>query len=227
MQESTKDEIVLKGHGNLKKDIFEPILEYIYSGKMDVQSKDTDTIMEILGEAHYFSMSELVDEILAYLKEANQDNLIKWSFKMLLFAETHSNHNLKEECFKELEVYPDKAILDEDLGRLSAKTLEELISRDSFSALEENIFHAVIRWIMTFKPGVAQPLEDGPCPEVKSLLAAVRLSQFNESFLEAQWLRKYFSADKILDALVLRKSNCFLKRKDRGVPRTVPRKSIL
>ncbi len=217
MQESTLDEIELKGHGNLKKEIFEPILKYIYSGNMEVGSRENDTIMEILSEALFFSMSELVDEILAYLKESNKDNRIQWVFQMLPFAEKHSNNKLKEECFKELEVDPDTAIKDDETMNLSAKTLKELISRNSFWALEEHIAFAVINWAKKNKPRVPMPLNSAKeWPEVASLARAVRLSQLNESSLEA--LRRYFPDEQVLDAMFLRKYTSHRQRRDRGLP---------
>ncbi len=217
MQESAQNEVELKGHGDLKKDIFEPMLKYIYSGTMDVESKEKDTIMEILSEAHFFSMSELVGEILVYLKEAHKDNLIKWAFQMLQFAETHSNNKLKEECFKELEVDPDTAILDsEAMLEMSQNSFGELISRDSFWALEENILNAVLERID--KERTRDGLTSEQCAEkFRSLTGAIRLQQLSVETLEGLRESPFFTADQVLDAMFLRTSQCHLKRRDRGI----------
>ncbi len=209
MLESKENEIDIRGQGDLTAPVFEPILYYMYTGEMDMTSKDSDLIMAILGEAAFFDLTELIDEVIAYLRRSHKDNSLKWAFDILGFASTYQNNALKEECYKELELDPDKAIqMVDEISKLSLNVIKELLSRRSFWAKEKLIFQTVSKFIHAQCYEVMNCKDlDGPKTVNYSLTRYVALPNLSADDLLGD-VRKsnLFSSEAILDALTIKRS---------------------
>ncbi len=155
MQESNEKEINLKGHGDLKMSVFKPILDYIYTGEMDMASKDDHLIIAIWVEASFFGLVKLSDKIVkyTYAQAATKNNLLSWAFEMLSIAHVHQNTKLKEKCFVELDKDAEASIKrSNEINKLSGDLLKELIARDTFCVEETLIYEAVNGWISANQP---------------------------------------------------------------------------
>ncbi len=202
MQESKENEIQLRGQGDLQPEVFEPILYYIYTGEMDMASKEQDLIKAILSEASFFNMTELVNEIVTYLRRNHQDGIdsYEWRFQLLTFASLHQNDTLKEEIFQELEADPDTTVqMIEDICKLPFQVAEELLSRSTFWAKEKLICKAVEEWIYAAE---GNDNNKDTINDSNDLARVVRLPNLTVKDLSG-WVRdlKLFSSDDILEAI--------------------------
>ncbi len=180
MQESKQDEVKLEGQGHLTPELFKPILNYLYNGKFDAKSLKPDNVLEQLGEVVFFGLHDLIDRIVKYLKEDQQLPPKMWAFMLLPFAWRFDLATLKEECFQKLEINPDETLQQGDqLLSIPLEPLATLLSRDTFSSNEIDIFSAVEFWIKKFQAKNGELTREKLAP----LLDVVRLQNTSSTFL--------------------------------------------
>ncbi|XP_013110838.2 BTB/POZ domain-containing protein 9 [Stomoxys calcitrans] len=185
LSESTQSEIHLK----VPVEAFKSLLRYIYSGHLSLAQMDEDNILDTLGLANQYGLSELELAISDYLRQylalcnvcaildaARLYNLEKLTKVCLTFMDRNAVDILQHESFK----------------NLSKESLEEILRRDSFFAPEVQIFLAVWDWC-----------KNNPNVDIKqSVVSFVRLPLMNlDDLLHVVRPSGILSADKLLDAI--------------------------
>uniref|UniRef100_A0A1I8M4A6 BTB/POZ domain-containing protein 9 n=1 Tax=Musca domestica TaxID=7370 RepID=A0A1I8M4A6_MUSDO len=184
LSESTQTEIHLK----VPVEAFKSLLRYIYSGHMSLAQMDEDNILDTLGLANQYGLSELELSISDYLRQylalgnvcaildaARLYNLEKLTKVCLTFMDRNAADILQHDSFKSL----------------SKESLEEVLRRDSFFAPEVQIFIAVWEWC-----------KHNPNVDIKSVVSFVRLPLMNlEDLLHVVRPSGILNPDKLLDAI--------------------------
>lgn len=184
LSESTQSEIHLK----VPVEAFKALLCYIYSGHLLLSQMDEDNILDTLGLANQYGLSELELAISDYLRQylalsnvcavldaARLYNLEKLTKVCLTFMDRNAVDILQQESFK----------------NLSKESLEEVLRRDSFFAPEVQIFLAVWEWCKYNKN-----------VELQSVVSYVRLPLMNlEHLLQVVRPSGILDPDKLLDAI--------------------------
>ncbi|XP_065364039.1 BTB/POZ domain-containing protein 9 [Calliphora vicina] len=184
LSESKQSEIHLK----VPVDAFKALLRYIYSGHLSLTQMDEDNILDTLGLANQYGLSELELAISDYLRQylalsnvcaildaARLYNLEKLAKVCLTFMDRNAADILQQESFK----------------NLSKESLQEVLRRDSFFAPEVQIFVAVWEWCKHNKN-----------VDIQSVVSYVRLPLMNlEHLLQVVRPSGILEPDKLLDAI--------------------------
>ncbi len=201
------NKVELKGQeGNLSPETFRSILGYIYTGKFSAEDLHSGgNVVDLLGEAMFFGLDELVKDVIKMLKEDKKYLPKRWAFILLPFAWTFDMESLKQECIVKLEDGPDDTLKhEEELSQIPLKPLTDLFARDTFAADEVDIFSAVATWIKKTKEKNLNLTDE----EVKSLLNVVRLENIpSDLLLEYVEPYNHYSDREIIEALKMKKSN--------------------
>uniref|UniRef100_A0AC35TJB4 BTB domain-containing protein n=1 Tax=Rhabditophanes sp. KR3021 TaxID=114890 RepID=A0AC35TJB4_9BILA len=185
MKESIQNEVTIV---DASIDVFKIVLKYIYSGKIQLGAMSDLLLINLFELAHEFGFEELeaitvnrfevilcgnnLCEILTLAKAFNLENLLQ---TCLSFADNHALCLVKSSEFL----------------TLTAESIEQLISRNSFYCPEFEIFEAIKKYIILNKN---EPFEN--------LIRHVRLSLISFADLIGPVRdSKLFNTDDILDAL--------------------------
>ncbi len=226
MQESSEREIPLKGHGGgLTVAVFKPILSYIYSGEMDMNSKDNDLIKAIWVEATFFGLLELADKAINHLhyKSSSErgDNRFAWAFDVLPLAHDHQNSDLKNECIRELEAEPEASIqCRNEINKLPGDLFKELISRDTFWPDETVIYEAVQHWLTANQPaeGVSEKEKEEFLQVKAGLLDEIRIQHIPADILfNDETMLANFGPVRITEAMKTKHCTQIKDKKLRGL----------
>lgn len=199
LSESTKREIELS---QVPKEAFKTIMKYIYTGRISLrqitpssssqQQKQINLILDILGLSNLFGYDELKIEISNYLKNSlrleNVCNILDASRLYELTA-------LINICYTYIDKNADKVLKHESFKILSKDSLTTILSRDSFSVPEIEIFIAIKEWI-------DQNRDDVSDDDIKEIVSKVRLPLISlDNLLTIVRPTAILDANYLLDAI--------------------------
>ncbi|EDW37022.1 GL25742 [Drosophila persimilis] len=122
---------------------FKLILGYLYSGKMPLSTLDVDTIIDVLDLAHLYGLQAVETGVDKYL----QQSLSVSNVCTILDVARRNNLNQRaEECLNFIDNNGSDIVKHDSFAQLSKESIEELLRRDKFAALEIDIFRAVCKW---------------------------------------------------------------------------------
>ncbi|XP_033236721.1 BTB/POZ domain-containing protein 9-like isoform X3 [Drosophila pseudoobscura] len=157
LAESNQREVPLE----VPLEAFKLILGYLYSGKMPLSTLDVDTIIDVLDLAHLYGLQAVESGIGKYL----QQNLSVSNVCTILDVARRKNLNQRaEECLNFIDNNGSDIVKHDSFAQLPKESLEELLRRDTFAALEIDIFRAVCKW-----------RDNHPSEDFKTVAALVRL----------------------------------------------------
>jgi len=186
MKESHQKEVELKVSS---VSAFKYLLKYLYCGHIQLKSFKEETILEIFGLAHEYGFTELENAISDYLKETLTIRNVCVIYDA---ANLFQLQPLAEVCRTFIDRQALEVIHHESFYNLSANTLKEMISRDSFCAQEIDIFRAVCEWAQ----------RNSPSDLIKEIMASIRLSLISTNdLLTVVRNSGLVEADAILDAI--------------------------
>ena len=166
MKESSCSSIEIR---EVKAACFRLLLQYIYTGKICLRNEREESLIDLLGVCHQYGFVELERAVsnflesildirnvcsiydiaslykLASLQETcakYEDNSLPLSF-FLSKCETLTN---KRFFFRFIDKHSAQIIKQQSLLQLSCESLACILSRDSFSAPEIDIFHVIRQW---------------------------------------------------------------------------------
>lgn len=137
--EATQSEIKLK----VPLDAFKMILRFIYTGYMSLDSLNVDQIIDVYDLAEIYELKPLNDTISVYLAtKLSLENC----FDILNAACLYSRDDLQNKCLALMDRQSTEILQHDSFRSLSSTSLCTLLERDSFYALEIDIFNAVKNW---------------------------------------------------------------------------------
>ncbi|XP_014211597.1 BTB/POZ domain-containing protein 9 [Copidosoma floridanum] len=201
LRESTQNEIELK---EPTLPAFKALLKYIYTGHMSLANQHEEIILDILGLAHQYGFIELEASISDFLKEIlNVKNVC------IIFDAARLYHLefLMKVCYEFMDKHAFEILQHESFLQLSSGALNDLLARDSFYALEIDIFMAVQSWVKA-NPGI----------EADKVLQQVRLSLISvQDLLNVVRPTSLVSPEDILDAIAASTQTRNLNLNHRGL----------
>lgn len=204
MKESKLQEIELR---DTQLQPFRHLLRYVYTGQMSLSTQKDEMILEILGLAHQYGFTDLETSISDYLRLT----LLNISNVSLIYdtASLYQLETLVNACCSYMDKYASEVIKHESLTSLTASSFEAVISRDSFCALEVDIFLAAWSWVR------ANP--EATAAERDCILGAVRLPLMStQDLLKTVRPTNLLPPDVILDAIQSRTESRDMELKYRG-----------
>ncbi|XP_052263784.1 BTB/POZ domain-containing protein 9-like [Dreissena polymorpha] len=167
---------------------FEALLKYMYTGKMNLTEVKEEHLLDILGMAHRYGFTDLEAAISDYLKAILNIRNVCLIYDL---ANIYSLQSLCEVCKDFMDRNATQILHSESFLQLSAHSVKELISRDSFCAPEIDIFSSIQRW-------ADENHGEDPTP----ILDSIRLSLMSmHELLNCVRETSLVSADSILDAI--------------------------
>ncbi|CAG2113642.1 unnamed protein product, partial [Medioppia subpectinata] len=191
MRESTEKEVRLTVSS---VQAFKYLLKYLYCGHIQLKSFKEEIILEIFGLSHEYGFLELEESICEYLKDT-------LSIRNVCVIYDTANLFLLKPLADVCRAFVDRQALDvirsDNFCALSAATLKEMISRDSFCAQEIDIFRAVSEWTQR-----NQALCNSSPETVRDIMSCIRLSLISvNDLLSVVRTSGLVDPDAILDAI--------------------------
>ncbi|XP_002732994.1 BTB/POZ domain-containing protein 9-like [Saccoglossus kowalevskii] len=119
------------------------LLKYIYTGRMNLQDLKDDALLDVLGLAHRYGFTDLEMSISDYLRATLNIHNVCLIYDV---ASLYQLRSLKDTCCSFMDNNAAEVMSSEAFLALSESALREVISRDSFCAVEIDIFRAVLSW---------------------------------------------------------------------------------
>nr|CDS33495.1 BTB (POZ) domain containing 9 [Hymenolepis microstoma] len=120
------------------------ILEYIYTGKLDISGANIEDACDVLGLVCQYNFSNLQDDLSRnFIQSLNVQNVC------LLYdsAITYDLEDLIDACLQTIDRYPAIILTQPQFLRLSRASVVRMLSRDSFYIPEIEILRGVQAWL--------------------------------------------------------------------------------
>lgn len=201
MKETNCESIELN---DAKSDAFQLLLRYIYTGKISLRNEKEESVIDLLSLVHQYGLIELQKSISDYLESILD---IKNVCSIYDIASLYQLVSLQETCARCIDKNCAVLIKQNTLLNLSCDSLASIISRDSFSLPEVEIFNVVKEWhefnrIETPKNILIDKIRL-PLMKLEEMLKEVRNSNL-------------FDPDTILDAIKTKTESNNMSLKFRG-----------
>ena len=183
---------------------FQHLLQYLYSGCLNLSSLEQTTILDLLGLADKCDLNELKLGISWYLS----DNLSETNVcSVASYASLYRLDNLHKRCLHYVDSQASKLISSKSLVSIPLDLLCTIVERDSFFASELAILGVIMEWMEHHKKSRSG---------VKELLDKVRLERFTmDEILDVVRPSGLFPPDALLNALDIRRDEA--KVRERGI----------
>ncbi|XP_055339513.1 BTB/POZ domain-containing protein 9-like [Paramacrobiotus metropolitanus] len=204
MRETNAEEITLH---DTDLQSFKVLLEYIYTGSMNLTRLKVEILAGVLGLANKYGFNQLEADMIFHMKNVlNEKNVC--SLYQVAFG--FSMNDLTSTCMKFVDRYAKSVLESPDIVNLNALALKQLLLRNSLCAREIDIFNVVKGW-------AAQ--NDDP-EGIKILLEAIRWELLTDVELVNNVRQSnLLQSDRILDVLAskqLQNTNSSLHCNHRG-----------
>uniref|UniRef100_A0A1B0AIK8 BTB/POZ domain-containing protein 9 n=1 Tax=Glossina pallidipes TaxID=7398 RepID=A0A1B0AIK8_GLOPL len=194
LSESTQKDIHLK----VPVEAFKALLRYIYSGHLSLSQMDEDNILDTLGLANQYGLTELELAISDYLV---QYLALNNACAILDAARLYNLEKLTKLCLTFMDRNAADILQHETFKNLSKESLEEILRRDSFFAPEVQIFLAVWDWG-----------KHNRNVDIQSVVSYVRLPLMNlDHLLQVVRPSGILDPNKLLDAIEEQSTSKYLK----------------
>uniref|UniRef100_A0A0N4Z9X0 BTB domain-containing protein n=1 Tax=Parastrongyloides trichosuri TaxID=131310 RepID=A0A0N4Z9X0_PARTI len=187
MKESVSCEIVLH-ESNL--DAFKVCLKYLYTGKIDFHSISIDTAIDIFVISNKYAFEDLEDLCTKYFKLHIEEKTI---CSILMVCLAYDLKEVENMALRFIDKHGSAILALPEFMHLAGPCVESIISRNSFLVDEEDIFHAVERWLAVSEDRLFYK---------ETLIKHIRLSLLSmDCLLGPIRNSNLFAANDILDAI--------------------------
>ncbi|KAL9958704.1 hypothetical protein ACROYT_G035754, partial [Oculina patagonica] len=116
------------------------MLRYMYSGKAKLNENN---VMQVLYVAKKYILPSLADECIEVLERNLNTGNVFW---VLSHARQYDEKHLVDQCWEVIDRETEEAVKSEEFLTIARTLLEEIVSRDSLTIREEELFKAVDVW---------------------------------------------------------------------------------
>ncbi|CAG8575519.1 675_t:CDS:2 [Funneliformis mosseae] len=149
---------------NVTPTVFEIILKYIYSGDIDLNSKDTSDILELLIASDELLLQELFNHVQSYLLTNKKEWIKKNVVKVHRTINSHEGcQKLQNFCLETICKNPLLVFKSDDFSTFEESLLLPLLSRDDLQSEEIEVWDHLIQW------GISQMDQSSSCPPSKDV----------------------------------------------------------
>ena len=191
-------------------DTFKDILDYCYTGTLDLTKYDSQYIIEIVCTAHQFGITDLINSLVTFLLEP-PENVRTYAYLLNIFlylqldqSEAQNMKNALNRIFDYLDNNAQELLSDSDVfNSLTSTALIKLLSRSSFYAKEIHIFNSLVKWRKnTSNQGSSAQGSSLPDEEFNKIMKFIRFELMEEDEIFNQ-IRKerIVHPDVLLDSL--------------------------
>ncbi|EXX62335.1 uncharacterized protein OCT59_021175 [Rhizophagus irregularis] len=200
---------------NIKPEIFQIILKYIYGGSLSLEEFDTSDIIKILVTASELSLQELIPHLQSFLIK-NKANWMEQNFNLIyqISFENDSLSDLQKYCTELISKQPGKIFNSPDFTSISEKILISLIQNDNLQISEVQIWEHVLKWGIAQNPELSSDSssysEDDFNNLKNNLQQCIPLIKFIK-FTSKEFLNKVYPYKKIIPKQLYKSLiECFL-----------------
>ncbi|XP_072020995.1 kelch-like protein 28 [Amphiura filiformis] len=176
-QESHASEVTITG----KPEAFQILLDFSYSGKLDVPSDEATAVMDILKMAHYLQYNLVVikcEEML--LQIFNQFNTMKDVLQIVSACDVFGLCKLKTRCIQYLAQNFDES--EEFLQGMTSELIAETLNHKDFNVTDEKkVFDIIVAWL---KHDLEVCKEFAPRVLARVRLGAVPVGHMTTTFIQ-------------------------------------------
>ena len=141
MRESPESRVALEG---VSLPGIKLLLRYIYTGQVNCNELDVDSILELLEIAHMYGVEKLQTSLSRYLQGILcAQNVCEIYCRALVLP---SMDDLTEACLSVIDKHSDTLLKSYSICDLSATALAQILNRGTSYADELDVFKAVARW---------------------------------------------------------------------------------
>ncbi|RWS22427.1 BTB/POZ domain-containing protein 9-like protein [Leptotrombidium deliense] len=126
------------------KELFEQVLEFLYSGKCDLSKLSEDRVIDLIQLAHEYQF----DELLLYLQSIVEYKYFSVTFCVNLFDFLNIAELVvwKEQCLTYFDKIFCNVVNTEIFGKFSRSLVNHLTCRDTFVMKEIDLFNCLLKW---------------------------------------------------------------------------------
>ena len=116
------------------------MLRFMYSDKVELNESN---VMQVLYVAEKYMVNSLVDECIEFLEEQLNAGNVLW---VLSHAQQYDKTDLVAHCWEEIDRDTHAVLKSAEFASIDRRVLEEIVTRDSLTISEIELFKAVNLW---------------------------------------------------------------------------------
>uniref|UniRef100_A0A915E6W8 BTB domain-containing protein n=1 Tax=Ditylenchus dipsaci TaxID=166011 RepID=A0A915E6W8_9BILA len=141
LRESTEKEVTLM---DTPVKPFSLLLQYVYTGQMQLQTADYQQTLEVLALAHKYEFPVLQEQIVEHLQaNLNVENIVR----IYSAAEMFSSQHLLDSCLVFLNTHKNDVVTSKGFLSFSMNLLNVIVEKVDWSGSEDVIVDNLKRWI--------------------------------------------------------------------------------
>lgn len=181
MEESRKSCIEMK---EVDEDVFEKILHFIYTGKVDITSC---ILQELFGQSCMFQVTALVDLCVRHFRlHMTENNCLA----ALTLADSHAHKDLYNYAKEYVCMNFGVVSQEEDICRLTADCIKDILSYPKLDCEgEEQVFEFAVRWLDFEEESEKRK------HHIYKILSCVKFPQMKTSYLTSVVAKSAYLAD--------------------------------
>ncbi|CAD5224308.1 unnamed protein product [Bursaphelenchus okinawaensis] len=141
MRERQDAEVVLH---DTSAPAFEILLNYFYTGKLRFNNMKLNLFLDVFGLVHLYGIKKLEESMCEYLKHSLQVSTVTVIYST---AHLYALETLMNDCLEFMDRYAAEVMATDSFLHLTGSGLLQILSRNSFCALELSIFQTLMKWI--------------------------------------------------------------------------------